>query len=886
MTTTTSIRHKGGCATCSSTPSAGCGCGMPSCSSCADQGFVRPRFFAGQLLTEDDLEALGGYVVGKNRLHNRMLFGDGVVCGLNVLCHPCGTGRVVVKPGYALDCCGNDIMVSCEQELDVLAMLRKLRDETLGDYACADPCLPGPASEGMEEDGGEQGSLRRKAAVSQDQAYEHGSPVPVERARYCLYVRYCESNGDLQSPYGAGSGCGPGACEPSRVREGFAFEVRCAKDEPRDDIVAAVLRCFGDILKLDRASADSARLQQDSKKLAEARAQIEKAPAVAFEPIHLARMRNAASAVRSWLERQDSPTSENLAEAAAEVGEYAGMVTRYVLHDSDATKTPRPEIGDEVEQAYVVLARASIELEERLQRVATGGTMLERAYVEGAVEMANAPDRHNHPFRRLWAEGVVYTARLESAYIAALESIQRTLLAHLEPGRPTADCRLRDDVASVRMPARSSGETGASADLERAVVTLVGALLRIVLDCICLAITPPCPSCDDPAVLIACLDVEDCKVVSVCNTSRKFVLTGHAMRYWLPPLGWLGDLLEVACCTLRKGISDAQSFRALAAWAGLRGGSNGYDVDLGPQHAFFAARSYYGPATPTDREIARLPSILASIGRAAAYRLDVPVSVAAPKPAATPTNFEINEQIKAEVGRAVTKELPRAVGTYLAPRVNDLVTAQLPTALEVALDEPRVATPVKSYLATHLAAEVRKAARTALEADLQNAFVTIANQRLGDLVKKHIEASAGPLVEATVKERAEAEVGARVAPEVRRVAAEEAATIVAPEVTRIAKELLDASLAARLDEVLEVKLATVLPAALRTSFAGGEVELVRELVASEVESRVKTVTEELDTFKVKVEEQRRSEASSRGAATKRIEDLTKKLAALEKRVGG
>ena len=63
---------------------------------------MRPRFFAGQLLTEDDLDLLGEYVVGKNRLHNRALWGPGVVCGLDVHCDPCGRGNLIVSPGYAI----------------------------------------------------------------------------------------------------------------------------------------------------------------------------------------------------------------------------------------------------------------------------------------------------------------------------------------------------------------------------------------------------------------------------------------------------------------------------------------------------------------------------------------------------------------------------------------------------------------------------------------------------------------------------------------------------------------------------------------------------------------------------------------------------------------
>src|SRR4029079_11311027 len=76
----------------------------------------------------------------KNRLHNRYLFGQGVVCGFEVTCQPCGGGKVVVHPGYALDCCGNDVVLSCAQTLDVNALVRDLRQRLLGGYDCGDPC--------------------------------------------------------------------------------------------------------------------------------------------------------------------------------------------------------------------------------------------------------------------------------------------------------------------------------------------------------------------------------------------------------------------------------------------------------------------------------------------------------------------------------------------------------------------------------------------------------------------------------------------------------------------------------------------------------------------------------------------------------------------------
>src|SRR6185436_9148747 len=110
--------------------SGGCGCGgegggsngkcscARECETCSTETLVRPRFFSGQLLTDEDLQALNEYVLAKNRLQNRYLVGPGVVCGLLVNCDPCGGGKVTVQPGYAIDCCGNDIVLACDHHLD------------------------------------------------------------------------------------------------------------------------------------------------------------------------------------------------------------------------------------------------------------------------------------------------------------------------------------------------------------------------------------------------------------------------------------------------------------------------------------------------------------------------------------------------------------------------------------------------------------------------------------------------------------------------------------------------------------------------------------------------------------------------------------------------
>src|SRR5437588_12243431 len=88
----------------------------------------RPRFFAGQLLTEDDLNLLDRYIVEKNKLHNRYLHGWGVVCGLEVVCHPCDDA-VVVRPGYALSPCGEDIIVCDQITVPVCDLIKACKDE-------------------------------------------------------------------------------------------------------------------------------------------------------------------------------------------------------------------------------------------------------------------------------------------------------------------------------------------------------------------------------------------------------------------------------------------------------------------------------------------------------------------------------------------------------------------------------------------------------------------------------------------------------------------------------------------------------------------------------------------------------------------------------------
>ncbi|MEO8550345.1 MAG: hypothetical protein ABI678_10235, partial [Kofleriaceae bacterium] len=75
---------------------------------------MRTRYFDGMILTQSDLENEQRYWRLKRRLTNRAL-GQGVVWGLRARWDNL-RNVIALGPGYALDCCGNDLVVECATE--------------------------------------------------------------------------------------------------------------------------------------------------------------------------------------------------------------------------------------------------------------------------------------------------------------------------------------------------------------------------------------------------------------------------------------------------------------------------------------------------------------------------------------------------------------------------------------------------------------------------------------------------------------------------------------------------------------------------------------------------------------------------------------------------
>lgn len=222
------------------------GCAQP-CPECGGlQCLCRPRFFAGQLLTEDDLNRLDRYIVEKNKLHNRYLHGWGVVCGLEVVCHPCDDA-VIVRPGYALSPCGEDIIVCDQTVVPVCDLIKACQDQQRSQWEC-EPYPYGPADDCNDR------CKEWVLTIRYDEKPSRGMAALGGQNGCCSKCggsgKSCGCNGNCNGGPGSG-GCGCGGktngtsmgnsatrtgsmttskrtlqqCEPTTTCEGFVFEM-------------------------------------------------------------------------------------------------------------------------------------------------------------------------------------------------------------------------------------------------------------------------------------------------------------------------------------------------------------------------------------------------------------------------------------------------------------------------------------------------------------------------------------------------------------------------------------------------------------------------------------------------------------------------------------
>jgi len=101
-----------------------CGAHAEACPPCETHTPLRNNYFFGKLMEVIDFDVEQLYVVEKWKRHHARLHGTGVVCGLEVKAHGtpgCRDRYLVVQPGTALDCCGNEILVIDPETIDITA---------------------------------------------------------------------------------------------------------------------------------------------------------------------------------------------------------------------------------------------------------------------------------------------------------------------------------------------------------------------------------------------------------------------------------------------------------------------------------------------------------------------------------------------------------------------------------------------------------------------------------------------------------------------------------------------------------------------------------------------------------------------------------------------
>ena len=174
------------------------------CNYIADE---RNRYFTGKYLTARDFADEQTYFLSRHRLHNRLLHGWGIVCGLKVVHHPnpdCRKNWVVVHPGIALDCCGRELIVKCERAYEVH--------------------LPEPADDYQQQTPYEPRRRRYQQGGDENEAEDR-------RPKFLLVMRYVEEQTEeVPVLYNEGQ-CEPKRKEANRIRETVALELI-----PYDDV--------------------------------------------------------------------------------------------------------------------------------------------------------------------------------------------------------------------------------------------------------------------------------------------------------------------------------------------------------------------------------------------------------------------------------------------------------------------------------------------------------------------------------------------------------------------------------------------------------------------------------------------------------------------------
>lgn len=183
-------------------------------------GLNRTQFFDGMFLTQKDLEREQNFWTMKRRMTNRAL-GSGVVWGLRLQWDKVKR-RFHLSPGYALDCCGNDLIVECETEFSERSLVDlsdpMVRAIMSGQLPNSDRC-PRPIS---EDELGKAGVILQYMECPEEPRPVHQDACSTNVTR-CEYASIRETTRILLVPP-------PNAAKPSPI-DNFCADLQVLKQE-------------------------------------------------------------------------------------------------------------------------------------------------------------------------------------------------------------------------------------------------------------------------------------------------------------------------------------------------------------------------------------------------------------------------------------------------------------------------------------------------------------------------------------------------------------------------------------------------------------------------------------------------------------------------------
>jgi hypothetical protein len=497
----------------------------PNCSCPACLGLEcmeRPRYFAGQLLTEVELNSEQAYLLAKNRLHNRYLHGWGVVCGLQVVCHSCD-GWVKIKQGYAIDPCGNDIIVCADQDFNVIRYINECKEKQRTRDDC-DPWrpTPDPNCDDLEEHwcitlSYQENEARPITALHQSKSASCGCGCGSSNSSKCGCGCHSSSQDASRKQSGSNAQSGIGksiaACQPTRIFENYRLGVIQQPEE------------CGDWHK----SEDATLSQRYG----------------AAQTALMNMVPNSAQDILSLL-MKIAPDSllVKIVNCLSSIGDlFAKRLTTKDLQQLG------PILARCLRQDVTRTNAAHADSESHPQGASTetvpGGT---------GNSAAAAPDDVKG-----FGEDDVFAYQDTSSGIdvPALHDaccrFRKAILDLYAQNPMKVRCAGPDCPPCPPLPTANQSPQQFEQEVEESVCCLLRQLIDYIADCVCMALLPPCPPNPyDDRLILACVTIKNDKIIDICNFScRHYAGSFPAVNYWLslvPIIPLIRYGLQIFCC--------------------------------------------------------------------------------------------------------------------------------------------------------------------------------------------------------------------------------------------------------------------------------------------------------------------------------------------------